>query len=1133
MMGSLMAARRFAPLFWCQALSAFNDNFIKNVLVILILYGIGATAPAGNAGSLVTLAGALLIVPFMVLSGLGGELADRFDKAVVARWVKIGDIAVAGLAAAGFALASLPVLMACVLGLGVLAALFGPIKYGILPEQLATAEVPAGNALIEGGTFLAILLGTTGGGLAVGLGHDAVLVGILMVAVALAGWISALFIPKIGGAAPDLPIDANILRSTWRLLGTLSADRRLLGGSIATSWFWLAGAVMLSLVPTLARNVVGGAPGVVTLFLSCFSIGIGLGSIAAARLAAGRIVLLLGPIGAVLMGVFGLDIGWIAAHWATSGEPLDVAGFLAARHGIRLAIDLTLMAAAGGLYIVPVFAAVQIWAPARQRARVVAGVNVLSAIFMAAGSLALAALQASGVAMPTLLVGLGVLNILAGLSFLRLLPISPLRDAILLYFRLAHRLEVRNIEHLEGTAPRRIIAINHVSFLDAPLILALLDTDPVFAIDRGIAERWWVKPFLKLARAFPLDPTRPIATRGLVNAVRDGQTLVIFPEGRITTTGGLMKVYDGAGMIADRSDAEIVPVRIQGLEATPFSRLSSDQVKRRLFGKVTLTFEAPRHLTIDPALRGRKRRQAAGAALYDVMSDLVYRTTPTGLTIYEAFLAAGRRTGLGRVVLEDPLTGALTYRRARVAVAVLARKILPLTARGETVGVMLPNANGAIITVLALQAGGRVPAMLNYTAGAGNLVAAVATAQVKTILISRTFVEKAHLELAVDALERVARLVWLEDVRKSISPWDKAAGFLSAGRRLARVNPDDLAAVLFTSGSEGAPKGVALSHRNILANCAQVAARIDFGASDTIFNVLPVFHAFGLMAGLVLPVTSGVKVYSYPSPLHYRIIPELIYGTNATVVLGTDTFLAGYGRTANPYDFRSLRLVVAGAEPVRAETRRLYAEKFGLRILEGYGVTETSPVLALNTPMFNRNGTVGRLMPDLEVRLDAVDGIAEGGRLKVRGPNVMLGYMLADRPGAIQPPLEGWHDTGDIVAIDADGFAAIKGRAKRFAKIAGEMVSLAAVEALLSDLWPEAAVAVHALPDPKRGEKLVLLTTHPGATTSQAGEHLRTKGASGLMAPSEVRILGEMPLLGSGKVDHVSLARVLREEQPA
>jgi acyl-[acyl-carrier-protein]-phospholipid O-acyltransferase/long-chain-fatty-acid--[acyl-carrier-protein] ligase len=385
----------------------------------------------------------------------------------------------------------------------------------------------------------------------------------------------------------------------------------------------------------------------------------------------------------------------------------------------------------------------------------------------------------------------------------------------------------------------------------------------------------------------------------------------------------------------------------------------------------------------------------------------------------------------------------------------------------------------------------------------------------------------------VEALGAKARIVWLEDVRASLGLVDKLRGLWQGGRSLARRSPDDPAAILFTSGSEGTPKGVVLSHRNMLANAAQAAARIDFGRQDKVFNALPVFHSFGLTVGLVLPVVSGVPVYLYPSPLHYRIVPELVYNANATIMFGTDTFLAGYARAAHPYDFRSVRYILAGAEAVKEATRRVYMEKFGLRILEGYGVTETAPALALNTPMFNRFGTVGRILPGMEARLEKVPGVEEGGRLFVRGPNVMLGYLRAEKPGVLEPPADGWHDTGDIVTIDAEGFITIRGRAKRFAKIGGEMISLAAVETLASELWPDALSAAANVPDARKGERLVLVTQQQGADRASFQAHARGKGATELMVPGEILVVEKMPLLGSGKIDYVSVTKLARESAQA
>jgi acyl-[acyl-carrier-protein]-phospholipid O-acyltransferase/long-chain-fatty-acid--[acyl-carrier-protein] ligase len=326
---------------------------------------------------------------------------------------------------------------------------------------------------------------------------------------------------------------------------------------------------------------------------------------------------------------------------------------------------------------------------------------------------------------------------------------------------------------------------------------------------------------------------------------------------------------------------------------------------------------------------------------------------------------------------------------------------------------------------------------------------------------------------------------------------------------------------------------VALSHANILANCSQIASRVDFGPRDKVLNILPMFHSFGLTGGTLLPILNGIKTFYYPSPLHYRIVPELIYDTNSTIMFGTDTFLSAYARFANPYDMNSIRYIFAGAEKLKDETRRVYADRFGVRVLEGYGATETSPVISINTPMHNRTGSVGRLLPGLQHRVEAVPGIEEGGQLFVKGPNVMLGYFKADKPGAIQPPEEGWYDTGDIVAVDADGFVNIKGRTKRFAKIGGEMVSLTAVEASIARLWPEHKHAVVNIPDAKKGEQIVLLTENKAASRDELVRHLRGEKMSELAVPRRVMVVDAVPVLGTGKPDYQRAKMMAAEDAEA
>jgi acyl-[acyl-carrier-protein]-phospholipid O-acyltransferase/long-chain-fatty-acid--[acyl-carrier-protein] ligase len=511
------------------------------------------------------------------------------------------------------------------------------------------------------------------------------------------------------------------------------------------------------------------------------------------------------------------------------------------------------------------------------------------------------------------------------------------------------------------------------------------------------------------------------------------------------------------------------------------------------------------------------------------MSGMMFATSDTDRTLFQALLDTRAIHGRKAFAVEDATRKPLSYDRLIIGARLLAKALRPMTAPGEAVGVMLPNVNPAIATFFALQSDGRVPAMLNYSAGPTQIEAACDVAVVKTVISARAFVEKAKLEPVIARLEASGRrIVWLEDVAAGIGGLAKLGGLVAdrlSGLTARRETASDAPAViLFTSGTEGAPKGVVLTHRNLLANCAQVAARIDFNPTDRVMNALPIFHSFGLTGGTLLPMLNGVRTLLYPNPLHYSAIPAFSYDANATILFGSDTFLTGYARMANAYDFRSLRYIFAGAERVRPQTRQTYADKFGVRILEGYGATECSPVIAVNSPMHFQAGSVGRLLPGLEHRLDPVEGIDEGGRLVVRGPNVMAGYFLAEQPGVLQPPEDGWHDTGDIVTLDETGFVVIRGRAKRFAKIGGEMVSLGAVEGYAAALWPKAAHAVVTRPSERKGEALVLFTTAPDASAQALAGWAREHGIAELAVPKDVRVVDALPVLGTGKTDYLGLA---------
>jgi len=509
-----------------------------------------------------------------------------------------------------------------------------------------------------------------------------------------------------------------------------------------------------------------------------------------------------------------------------------------------------------------------------------------------------------------------------------------------------------------------------------------------------------------------------------------------------------------------------------------------------------------------------------------------FDASQTQVSLFEALADARQTYGAKKPILEDQERKPLSYTDLIRAAFALGRKIAAFTQPGERVGVMLPSSAGGVVTFFALHAIGRVPTMLNFTAGIRNLKAACELAGVKRVLTSHRFVEQGKLHDLVDALETLTTITYLEDVRETVGMADKlyaAAAGAFPTRFMARTKPSDPGVILFTSGSFGAPRGVVLTQANLVANVRQIADHIALDPAWVMFNPLPIFHCFGLTGGVLLPILTGMKAFQYPSPLHIKQIPPLVKDTQASILLATDTFVNQYARSAERGELSGLRFVVCGAEKVREETHNLIAERFGpVPLLEGYGATEASPVIAVNTPDDNRRGTVGGLLPGVEVRLDPVDGIPEGGRLYVRGPNVMAGYLTPN--GGIEPPHDGWHDTGDVVSISDDDWVRILGRVKRFAKVGGEMVSLTAAEDLAASVWPECRHAVVAVPDPKKGERLVLVTDRRDADPAPLVSHAQAIGAPEIAVPRKIIRVPEIPVLGTGKTDYVALQRIVDAE---
>ena len=689
---------------------------------------------------------------------------------------------------------------------------------------------------------------------------------------------------------------------------------------------------------------------------------------------------------------------------------------------------------------------------------------------------------------------------------------------------------------VEGSAsefknPRTLIIANHESFLDGLLLGLFLPINATFVVHTQIATNPFFKRMLKLIPHVVVDSTSPLSMKVICRLVESGTPVVIFPEGRLTITGSLMKVYDGAGFIAAKTHATVVPIRIEGASRSYFGRLSGIY-PRKLFPKIRISIQPKRHIEMPQLPSAKQRRRRAGELMRRILLDMVVATRPK-TTLFNAFLDAKATFGSRYRLVEDIRLQEESYGSLlRMAIGI-SQMTFPITHENEIAGVLMPNAAPTLALILALTATKRVPALLNYTAGVDGLRAACTAAKISNLFTSRAFIDKARLTDVIQQLANSGISVhYVEELRNQFGTTDKLKVLLKQffPRKLQiPQTEDDPAIVLFTSGSEGKPKGVVHSHASILSNVAQVRAVADFMPLDKFMIALPIFHSFGLTCGVVMPLVSGCKVFLYPSPLHYRIIPELVYDRNCTVLFGTSTFLGNYAKFAHAYDFGRLRYVVAGAEKLSDEVRRAWIEKFGIRILEGYGVTECAPVIAVNVPMANRIGSVGQLVPGIEHELEAVPGIDEGGVLHVKGPNVMKGYLLFDKPGVIQPPTsirDGWYSTGDIVHIDAEDFVHIRGRVKRFAKIAGEMVSLEVVERLAAHALPNFSHAASTRSDKTKGEALVLFTTAPNLLREQLSAAAKALGAPELAVPRVIVALKEVPLLGTGKIDYVQLKKM-------
>lgn len=1143
----LFKDRRFLPLFIVQFCGCLNDSILKNALIILVTYKLASTLDH-PATTLVLLANIIFTMPFALFASIAGQLSDKYERATLVKIIKASEIAIVFFAIYGFAHENLWVLFTSIGLMGTHSTFFGPLKYSMLPDQLHKNELLGANGFVEAGTFISILVGTLIGGF---YNFSNITIITIAFVTSIAGFAASFFMPRSNNYNPDLKISFNIWKDTIEMIQYSHSKKQVYLAILGISWFWFIGAAILAQMPSLAKDTLGADENVANFFIATFSIGVGCGSFWCSKLFNNEITTRYVFVSALGISIFGIDLCFASRISSVNYEPEQLKSifvFLSKKHNWRIILDLFFLSAIGGLYVVPLFAVMQYFSSPAYRSRIIAANNFINAVFMAGSTVTLSILFSWGYSIPFVILFISILNMVVACYIYQLvpeakeLPLHIIKAAAKLLCDLIYNVEVKGIENFRKAGKRSVIIANHISYIDPALLALYLPEDLTFAIHAGMAEEDWVKPFLRFSKTFKVEAGNPMSVKSLIDEVKKNKKIVIFPEGRVSVTGALMKVYEGPGLIADKADATILPIRIDGPQFTHFSKLKHI-LKRKILQKVTITILPPVRFNPPEEFDNRQRRKYISQALYDLMTDMVFESSDYEKPLFSGLIDSAKLYGFGKEIMQDIDNNSVTYRTLLLKSFILSDLITKDTAAGEYVGLMLPNMVGSAITFYAMQATGRVPAMINFTGGARAIISGCTTAEVRTIYTSKKFVERAELQGTIDKIIAVGiRVIFLENLRTKIifaTKFKALVGsiFPCSYYKLICGNTDDTkpAVILFTSGTEGAPKAVALSHRNLQANKWQVMAKLDFNPYDKSFNALPMFHTFGL-AGMLITSLSGIKAFFYPSPLHYKVIPEIIYDFAPTILFGTDTFLSGYAQHAHPYDFYSLKHVFAGAEKLKSTTRQLWLDKFGIRIFEGYGVTESSPVVAVNTAMHNRPGTVGRLMPKIKYHLKAVEGISEGGRLCVKGPNIMLGYIRPDQPGKISPPSveklgSGWYDTGDIVSVDDEGYITILGRARRFAKIAGEMVSLAAIEEIAEKIDPINLSGAICIADEKRGEKIILFTTSDLMSREAIAAELKQTGMPELYIPKEINRIAAMPLLASGKTNYGELVEIAEQSR--
>lgn len=1129
---NLLKRPDFLPLFSCQFFSAFADNIFKTGLVVLATFNV--SFQTGYSPGLISgIISTVFMLPFFLLSGMAGEIANHVEGSQLAKVLKRAEVGIILLSWIGLQFDSFFLLLLCLFFSSVQATFFGPIKYSLIPAYLEPQDRIAGNGLIESSTFLAILIGTIFGSIL-----SKQLLGFFMLLSSVAALYSSQRMVKSNVALVNTPIDWSLYANTKKLIRFAFKDRILFLSVIGLSWFWLLGCVVLTGIIPYTEETLKGDQYLAAFFMAAFTIGIGTGSYICHKLLRGNIHGGYIPPAALLMSIFLFDFVWSSDNFRSQGIA-TLAAFLNTPYAWRIVIDLFLLATFSGIYTVPLYALIQERSHPSRRGMAISSNNFFNSLFMIIASLMVMILTALKLSLLEIFLLTALINVIVTVKIANHVPESLRQMMLQFIFSTFYRVDVQGVENIKKAGKKSIIIANHTSFYDGLLLFAYLPFNTAFVIyhqyDNPLIR--WISKGIKL---FFIDPNEPMIMKHVLKHLKDGNRLVIFPEGRMTSTGSLMKINEGPSMLAEKAGSTILPIRIDGAERSRLTRLKG-KIKRKTFPKITLHIQDPIRVEDYAGETPKETRQKLNDRIERLMAEMAFQTRAFEQTIFESYLSALKNHGRFTKIIEDHQKKPLSYQSMLLKIATLGAYFESISDKEEKMGVLLPTTCAGAVTLFSLTSRGRVPVMLNYSLGEERLMETIHLSKVKTVITSRKFVDNLqHLQKVVEEAQRHNKnVIYLEDLqnRKSkhaLKITDKLKGIKFAltpkrSYKPYQAQPEDLALILFTSGSEREPKAVGLSHRNINANCAQITACIDFTAKDLILNVLPIYHCFGLTAGVFLPILSGVRTFLYPSPLHYKIIPTLAYDLNATIFFGTSSLLLKYGEAAHNYDFYSMRYVVAGAEKLSSITRTLWQQRFGIRIFEGYGMTEASPVVAVNTPMHYQIDSVGKILPGIEAVIKPIEGIQKGGELCLKGPNIMMGYY--DGVSFTPPSEEFGYETGDIVTIDDKGFLKLTGRLKRFAKVAGEMIPLTHVEEVIQKHYLDSPMCVVSKPHPQRGEEIILVTTSEKIQIGDISNIFIHEKYPPLFCPKKIYFMEELPLMGTGKVDVATVQKIVNELQ--